>query len=94
MAHTTTVSMPYQPMLRKERKKLKINLKTKSAYIKGVGFNLNSIKTILNNQKPIILTMHNDGRNYYKVHSVTIIGYDIYSINNKKTIPFLLVYDN
>ena len=22
------------------------------------------------------------------------IGYDIYSLNNKKTIPFLLVYDN
>ena len=73
---------------------MKINLKTKSAYIKGVGFNLNSIKTILNNQKPIILTMHNDGRDYYKMHSVTVIGYDIYSLNNKKIIPFLLVYDN
>ena len=38
--------------------------------------------------------MHNDGINYYKMHSVTIIGYDIYSLNNKKTVPFLLVYDN
>ena len=89
-----TIAFSIKNIFDQSLKKLKINLKTKSAYIKGVGFNLNSIKTILNNQKPIILTMHNDGRDYYKMHSITIIGYDIYSLNNKKTIPFLLVYDN
>ena len=62
-----TIAFSIKNIFDQSLKKLKINLKTKSAYIKGVGFNLNSIKTILNNQKPIILTMHNDGRNYYKM---------------------------
>ena len=60
-----------------------------SHYGKGVGFNWNTIKQNINNNVPMILSLWNDGRNYYTQHSIIIIGYREYA--NAK---MLAVYDN
>lgn len=60
-----------------------------SSYGKNIGYNYTKIKSLIDNNILIILNITNDGRNYYKNHSVTIIGYEEY-VNHK----FLLVYDN
>lgn len=73
---------------------LGINGKSKSAYFKGIGYNFEKIKTILKTQTPIVLSIPTDGRSYYENHSITIVGYVTYLINDKESADFLLVYDN
>ena len=41
----------------------------------------------------MILSINKDGRDYYNNHSITIIGYLIYQVDNAFE-PMLLVYDN
>lgn len=64
---------------------------SKSAYGKGIGFTWDKIKTLIHQNKPIILSVACDGRNYYKNHSVTIVGYNQY-LSGK--VRLLAVYDN
>lgn len=59
----------------------------KSAYGKGLGCTLKKMETILKTT-PIVLSLWNDGRNYYKNHSVVIVGVDVYEHG-----VFLRVYD-
>lgn len=68
--------------------------KTSQAYLKGVGFNFNTIKKLIDKETPIILSVNNDGRNYYRNHSITIVGYRTYKINNNTTSKLLVVFDN
>lgn len=75
-------------------KTLGINLKSKSAYFKGIGYSFEKLKTILKKQTPIILSIPSDGRDYYSDHSITVIGYVTYLINETESADFLLVYDN
>lgn len=60
---------------------------TKSAYGKGLGCTLKKLETILKTT-PIVLNLWNDGRNYYKNHSVVIVGVDVYAHG-----VFLRIYD-
>lgn len=60
---------------------------------KGLGFNQNSIKELLDKERLVILSLHSDGRNYYKDHTITVFGYNLYEINGKEKV-FLAVYDN
>lgn len=64
-------------------------VKSHAKYLKNVGFNWQTIKTQIKNRNPMVLSITNDGRNYYQAHSITIIGYKEYT--NAK---FLMVYDN
>lgn len=74
---------------------LKINRETKARFIKNIGYNFNLIKQIIDAGTPIILSMYSDGRNYYSNHSVLIVGYREYPLNNnKKAMRFLMVQDN
>lgn len=68
--------------------------KVNEKYVKGLGFTFTDIQTLLDNNKPVILSINNDGRNYYKNHTVTVIGYRIYCMDNKKNLGMLAVYDN
>ena len=43
--------------------------------------------------RPIILSMKNDGRNYYVNHTVTVMGYIMVRVGNR-TVPILQVLDN
>lgn len=65
--------------------------KTSRGYLKNIGYNWSKIKKNIGAKKPMILSMNNDGRNYYKNHSVTIVGYAEYNDGNVK---MLIVYDN
>lgn len=63
--------------------------KSKRGYGKGIGYTWKKIKNLIGKNKPIILSLNNDGRNYYKNHSVTIVGW----MEFNKT-RFLIVADN
>ena len=65
--------------------------KTSRGYLKNIGYNWSKIKKNIDAKNPMILSMSNDGRDYYKNHSVTIIGYSEYNEGNVK---MLIVYDN
>ena len=67
------------------------NVRSHSAYGKGIGFNWEKIKNLINANRPIVLSMLNDGRKYYVNHSVTVIGYQQF---NQGKIKMLAVYDN
>jgi len=67
--------------------------KSKVGHIKNKGYNLKTIVTQINKKNPVILSLHSDGNGYYGKHSVVVIGYRTYSVNNKdKTL--LKIYDN
>jgi hypothetical protein len=40
------------------------------------------------------LNIHNDGRDYYKNHSVVVVGFVTYQIDGGKQIHMIAVYDN
>ena len=62
-------------------------------FVKGVGYNFDTIKYEINKGNPLILSLNDDGQSYYKNHSVTVVGYVEASVNSKKT-PMIIIYDN
>ena len=74
--------------------KYKIKKLCCSCYLKSIGITIKLIKQLIDKNIPIILNLSADGRNYYKDHSVLIIGYrEIKFTNNKKKF-FLKIKDN
>lgn len=63
-------------------------------YFKNAGFNLQNIQNILDANQPIVISIYKDGRKYYENHTITIIGYSIYTNNNNETKVLLKVLDN
>lgn len=63
--------------------------KAKSAYLKNVGVTWELCKSLSERKIPYVLALKSDGRNYYKNHSVTVVGY-MECTNGR----FLVVYDN
>lgn len=84
-----TNPLTVKSVMKKVMQELQIKGTPKSAYIKNVGFKWNTLKELLNSNHYVILNLSTDGRDYYKNHSVTIIGYGEYKGAN-----LLLVYDN
>lgn len=70
------------------------NRKAKSIYLKSIGFLFSQIQEQIDKNNPVILNLMDDGIGKYKNHSVVIIGYAVYKINNNKIIPILLINDN
>lgn len=64
-----------------------------SRLFKNIGFNINTITSIINKCKPIIMSMKNDGRNCYHNHSVVIVGYVDFQDENSKVKRMLLIHD-
>ena len=58
-----------------------------------LGYNFDIIKRQLNLLRPIILSMRNDGRNYYMNHTVVIMGYRLMRVGDT-VVPILIVLDN
>ncbi len=71
-----------------------INKKITSKYLKDIGFNKQIIIEELNKNTPIIISITNDGRNYYKNHSVVINGYSLYENEKGEERLMLRIYDN
>lgn len=68
---------------------LGIEGKCYSRYGKGVGFNWYTISNLLKRKHHIVLNIYQDGRSYYKNHSVLIVGFARYGEHK-----LLAVYDN
>lgn len=66
-----------------------INLKSHNGYIKNLGYNYVGIKNLINKNRPTLLSLSKDGRNFYANHTVLVIGY--YEIGKAKMIA---IYDN
>jgi len=77
----------------KTLKEFGVNRKTKSGYLKCIGYDFDRIRSLIDSNIPMVLSINKDGRNYYNNHSITIIGYLIYQVDNAFE-PMLLVYDN
>ena len=72
----------------------KINRKPLSKHFKSLGFNENTIINELKQNRPVMISIQKDGRDYYNQHTITIIGYMIFEdAENKKRFLFK-VYDN
>ena len=69
------------------------NTKWKSGYGKNIGYNFNTIVKLVDQKKPMILSIWNDGRSYYKNHSVTVVGYAQYVVNGRQQ-RFVIIQDN
>lgn len=63
--------------------------KAKSYYLKNIGFDYEDIKFKIDSNRPVILNLWKDGRNYYKNHTVLITGY-CYTEHYK----LLIIHDN
>ena len=61
----------------------------RSSYGKGIGWRWATVKRLIAQQTPVILNLWNDGRGYYRNHTVTVIGVEEYRKDR-----FLLVLDN
>ena len=68
------------------------NINSTGKMVKNVGFNAKKIVDVVEKQ-PVILSMFSDGNNYYKNHTVTVVGYQKYRYNGRD-IYFLEVRDN
>lgn len=92
--HRGTLMLFNKTIFKKALCEYGLNFSLKAKYIKNFGFNFYNIKTAIDCGKPVLLTMANDGRNYYTWHTVTIVGYSEYKISSNKTVILLKVYDN
>ena len=72
----------------------KIEKSVYTRYIKGMGFQLESILDQLDNNIPVMISMFRDGRRYYDSHSITIIGYVQYRDEYGQIATMLMVHDN
>lgn len=84
-----TPSLMIPCVYQKSLNKYSISKKVKTFYLKDIGYTFEQIKKEIANHNPILLNLWKDGRNYYKNHTVLIVGY--LEINNYK---LLVVYDN
>lgn len=75
-------------------KKIGLNIKSYWGDFKNKGVSWNNIKKLIQNKQPIILSLADDGRDYYKDHSVVVIGYSEYKIDDNDRIRMLKIYDN
>ena len=71
-----------------------ISKKISTRYFKDLGYNLQSIMDLLDNDTPVMISMFKDGRSYYDSHTITIIGYVQYRDEYDQTITMLMVHDN
>lgn len=74
-------------------KQYNLNLQVSSSYFNKWGFNYNSLVGLLKNKNPIILSVYNANKGYYKYHSVIVKGYMKYTNRNKEC-KLLVINDN
>lgn len=67
--------------------------KPEAKYGKDLGYTFANIKKQIGYNNPMILSMNSDGKNYYKNHSITVVGFEIWKVGNKE-VHMIAVYDN
>lgn len=61
-------------IMKMSAKKLGVKARARSRYLKGVGFNYDKIKKLIDDEIPVIISFYKTPR--YKNHSITIVGYN------------------
>lgn len=92
-----TINITIKKILGEAYKKFGLKQTAKEKLFKNLGYTYDFIKSRLIMSMPMILSMWNDGRSYYKNHSVTVVGYRIFQLEKDgKSIkcPTLMIYDN
>ena len=92
-----TASLTIKKILGEAYTSFGITKPAKEKLFKNLGYDYTFIKTRIDTNTPLILTMWNDGRDYYVNHSVTVIGYRTFLLekDGKRLLrPTLMVYDN
>lgn len=81
-------------LMNQAAKKLGLKKAATVKYGKITGYSFCRIKALIDAGRPIMLSMYKDGRDFYDDHSITVIGYGEYKVDNKHTAHMLKVYDN
>ncbi|MCT4597458.1 MAG: hypothetical protein N4A50_06220 [Vallitalea sp.] len=69
--------------------------KSRQLYLKGLGYNINTIINQIDNSNPVILNLSgNSHKDYYSNHTILIIGYHIFENKKREKIVLLKIYDN
>lgn len=89
-----TIPIFINKILKQVFAKYDINIKFKGKYLKTLCWNFTNIKNSINNNMPVILSLQNDGRNYYKNHTVVCKGYITFITEDNKYHHMLEVLDN
>lgn len=69
------------------------HITTNHRVLKNIGYNWQFICDKIDANKPLILSVTNDGRSFYRNHSVVIIGYEIFRMYDRD-VRMLVVRDN
>ncbi len=91
---TGTAPPVMRTIMNKVAAELGVKKKAVVLYGKNISFNFASIKKYVDQDKPVMLSMYKDGRQWYDNHSVTIVGYAEYKLDGKKTVRMIKVFDN
>lgn len=89
-----TIPIFIKAIIDKSAKEVGLNGSSFNKIFKNVGITWDRIKKLIRDNRPIILSLSDDGREYYASHSITIIGYTEYKIEGNRVIRMLKVYDN
>lgn len=71
-----------------------IKYKPRARFFKGIFVKPKYIKDNIDHRKPVLLSLWKDGRGYYDNHTITIIGYGVYTTIDQKEHFILQIYDN
>ena len=89
-----TIPFFNKAIVKRTFKQFNINKTINTRYGKGIGFNLETIMNLIDQNTPVMISICQDGRKYYDSHTITIIGYVVYEDENRNKKVMLQVYDN
>lgn len=89
-----TIPIFIQAIINKSAAKVGLKANSFSKNFKEVGVTWDRIKKLIQGNRPVILSLSDDGREYYANHSITIVGYNEYKIDGGNIVRMLKVYDN
>lgn len=84
-----TMSIVIRSVYTQALRSFQINNKVNSRYFKNIGYCFRFIKEEIDKGHPVLLNLWKDGREYYKNHSVLIVGYTVIG-----QYQLLQIYDN
>lgn len=83
-----------QSIINRAAAKVGLKANSFSKNFKENGVTWDRIKKLIQGNRPVILSLSNDGREYYANHSITIVGYNEYKIDGDNIVRMLRVYDS
>lgn len=89
-----TIPFSHRAIAQKVFKHFNIPHNFQVKYLKNVGFDIWDIFKQLDAGHPVILSLQNDGRDYYRGHTITVVGYIEFCDEYGHLIYLLMVYDN